>query len=152
MFAAGPVISKHMANFGAEVIRVESHLNPDGFRAHYPPFADNQPGLDRSGCFAVFNDGKLGVTLNLKAPEGVDLAKQLVARADVVIENFTPGTLNRLGLGYEALRAVRPDLVMLSSCNMGQTGPYAHHPGFGSMLSSLGGFTNLTGYPGSRRC
>jgi benzylsuccinate CoA-transferase BbsF subunit len=148
VFAAGPVISKHMANFGAEVIRVESHLNPDGFRAHYPPFADNQPGLDRSGCFAVFNDGKLGVTLNLKAPEGVDLAKQLVARADVVIENFTPGTLNRLGLGYEALRAVRPDLVMLSSCNMGQTGPYAHHPGFGSMLSSLGGFTNLTGYPG----
>jgi benzylsuccinate CoA-transferase BbsF subunit len=148
VFAAGPVISKHMANFGAEVIRVESHLNPDGFRAHYPPFADNQPGLDRSGCFAVFNDGKLGVTLNLKAPEGVNLAKQLVARADVVIENFTPGTLNRLGLGYEALRAVRPDLVMLSSCNMGQTGPYAHHPGFGSMLSSLGGFTNLTGYPG----
>ena len=75
VFAAGPVISKHMANFGAEVIRVESHLNPDGFRAHYPPFAENQPGLDRSGCFAVFNDGKLGVTLNLKAPEGVDLAK-----------------------------------------------------------------------------
>jgi benzylsuccinate CoA-transferase BbsF subunit len=148
VFAAGPVVSKHLANYGAEVVRVESHLNPDGFRAHYPPFAGNQPGLDRSGAFAVFNDGKLGVTLNLKAPEGVDLAKRLVARADVVIENFTPGTLNRLGLGYEALRAVRPDLVMLSSCNMGQTGPYAHHPGFGSMLSSLGGFTNLTGYPG----
>ncbi|SRR5579884_499612 len=148
VFAAGPVVSKHLANYGAEVIRVESHLNPDGFRAHYPPFAGNQPGLDRSGCFALFNDGKLGVTLNLKTPEGIDLAKRLVARADVVIENFTPGTLNRLGLGYEALRAVRPDLVMLSSCNMGQTGPYAHHPGFGSMLSSLGGFTNLTGYPG----
>ena len=69
VFAAGPVVSKHLANFGAEVIRVESHLNPDGFRAHYPPFADNQPGLDRSGCFALFNDGKLGVTLNLKMPE-----------------------------------------------------------------------------------
>jgi benzylsuccinate CoA-transferase BbsF subunit len=148
VFAAGPVVSKHMANCGAEVIRVESHANPDGFRTHYPPFAGNQPGLDRSGCFAVFNDGKLGVTLNLKTPEGVDLAKRLVARADVVVENFTPGTVDRLGLGYEALRAVKPDLVMLSSCNMGSTGPYARHPGFGSMLSSLGGFTHLTGYEG----
>jgi benzylsuccinate CoA-transferase BbsF subunit len=146
VFAAGPVVGKYMANYGAEVIRVESHANPDGFRTHYPPFAGNRPGLDRSGCFAVFNDGKLGVTLNLKTPEGVDLAKRLVARADVVVENFTPGTIDRLGLGYEALRAVRPDLVMLSSCNMGRTGPYARHPGFGSMLSSLGGFTNLTGY------
>lgn len=148
VFAAGPVVTKHMANYGAEVIRVESHLSPDGFRTHYPPFAGNRPGLDRSGCFAVFNDGKLGVTLNLKAPEGLDLAKRLVARADVVVENFTPGTIDRLGLGYEALRAVKPDLVMLSSCNMGRTGPYARHPGFGSMLSSLGGFTHLTGYPG----
>src|SRR5215216_4195782 len=148
VFAAGPVVSKHMANYGAEVIRVESHANPDGFRTHYPPFAGNQPGLDRSGCFAVFNDGKLGVTLNLKTPEGIDLAKRLVARADVVVENFTPGTVDRLGLGYDALRAVKPDLVMLSSCNMGRTGPYARHPGFGSMLSSLGGFTHLTGYEG----
>ncbi|HZU05428.1 MAG TPA: CoA transferase [Chloroflexota bacterium] len=148
VFAAGPVVGKHMANYGAEVIRVESHLSPDGFRTHYPPFAGGRPGLDRSGCFAVFNDGKLSVTLNLKAPEGVELAKRLVARADVVIENFTPGTIDRLGLGYEVLRTVRPDLIMLSSCNMGATGPYARHPGFGSMLSSLGGFTYLTGYPG----
>ncbi|HZR97920.1 MAG TPA: CoA transferase [Chloroflexota bacterium] len=148
VFAAGPVVSKHMANYGAEVIRVESHASLDGFRTHYPPFAGNQPGLDRSGCFAVFNDGKLGVTLNLKAPEGVDLAKRLVARADVVVENMTPGTIDRLGLGYEALRAVKPDLIMLSSCNMGRTGPNARHPGFGSMLSSLGGFTHLTGYSG----
>ncbi|HLI26517.1 MAG TPA: CoA transferase [Chloroflexota bacterium] len=148
VFAAGPVVGKLMANYGAEVIRVESHTNPDGFRTHYPPFAGGTPGLDRSGCFALFNDGKLGVTLNLKVPAGVALAKRLVARADVVVENFTPGTIERLGLGYEALRAVKPDLVMLSSCNMGQTGPYARHPGFGSMLSSLGGFTHLTGYPG----
>src|SRR5215211_8778804 len=148
IFAAGPVVSKVMGNHGAEVIRVESHANPDGFRTHYPPFAGNQPGLDRSGCFAMFNDGKLGVTLNLKTPEGIELAKRLVARADVVVENFVPGTVDRLGLGYEALRAVKPDLVMLSSCNMGRGGPYAHHPGFGSMLSSLGGFTHLTGYAG----
>jgi crotonobetainyl-CoA:carnitine CoA-transferase CaiB-like acyl-CoA transferase len=148
VFAAGPVVSKYLANYGAEVIRVESRSNPDGFRTHYPPFAGGRPGLDGSGCFAIFNDGKLGATINLKTPEGIDLAKRLVARADVVVENFTPGTLARLGLGYEALRAVRPDLVMLSSCNMGASGPYARHPGFGSMLSSLGGFTHLTGYPG----
>ena len=148
VFAAGPVVSKHMANYGAEVIRVESHASLDGFRTHYPPFAGNQPGLDRSGCFAIFNDGKLGVTLNLKTPEGIDLAKQLVARADVVVENMTPGTVDRLGLGYDALRETKPDVIMLSSCNMGGTGPNARHPGFGSMLSSLGGFTHLTGYTG----
>lgn len=148
VFAAGPVVGKHMAQEGAEVIRVESHVNPDGFRTHYPPFAGNQPGLDRSGAFAIFNDGKLGVTLNLKDPEAVELAKRLVARADVVVDNFTPGTLARLGLAYEVLRTVRPDLVMLSSCNMGATGPHSRHPGFGSMLSSLGGTTHLTGYEG----
>src|SRR3954463_11726037 len=121
VFAAGPVVSKHMANYGAEVIRVESHASLDGFRTHYPPFAGNQPGLDRSGCFAVFNDGKLGVTLNLKAPEGVDLGKLPEPLADVGGENMTPGTGDRLGLGYDALSAVKPDLIMLSSCNMGRT-------------------------------
>ncbi len=146
-FAAGPVVGKHLANYGAEVIRVESRTRMDGFRTHYPPFKDNLPGVERAGIFAFFNDGKRSVTLNLKHPRGVELAGQLVALADVVIENFTPGTMARLGLGYDVLAARNSRLVMLSTCNQGQTGPHARHPGFGSHLTSLSGFTHLLGFP-----
>jgi benzylsuccinate CoA-transferase BbsF subunit len=147
-FAAGPVVGKHLANYGAEVIRIESKARLDGFRTHYPPFKDNQPGLERAGIFSFFNDGKRSVTLNLKLPRGLELARQLVAKADVVVENFTPGTMARLGLGYEVLSAENPGLVMLSTCNQGQFGPHANHPGFGSHLTSLAGFTHLLGNPG----
>ncbi|MGH9969557.1 MAG: CaiB/BaiF CoA transferase family protein [Pyrinomonadaceae bacterium] len=146
-YAAGPCISKYLANFGATVVHVESRERPDGFRLQYPPFKDQQVGLNRSGCFAFFNDSKFGVTLNLKHPKGVELAYRLVGWADVVIENMRPGVMSRLGLGYEELRRRKPELIMLSTSNMGQTGPHATHPGFGSQLSSLSGFTNLIGEP-----
>ena len=146
VFAAGPVVGKQMAEHGAEVIRVESGKRPDGFRVHYPPFKDNRRGLDRGGTFAIFNNDVLGVTLNLKHPKGIELAHKLVARADVVIENFTPGTMARLGLDYAALQEVNPGLIMLSSCNQGQTGPRATQRGFGSQLTSMSGFTHLSGY------
>ncbi len=146
-FAAGPAVGKHLADHGATVVHVESQVRPDGFRAHYPPYKDNIHGLNRSGLFALCNNDKLDITLNLKAPGATELAKKIVAWADVVIENFSPGTMARLGLAYEDLKKVKPDLIMLSSSNMGQTGPHAHHAGFGSQLSSLAGFTNLTGYP-----
>lgn len=147
-FAAGPVVGKHLADYGAEVIKIESRSRPDGFRAHYPPYKDNRWGLERSGLFAMSNNGKRSVTLNLKHPEGARIARELVRRADVVVENFTPGTMARLGLAYEHLVEVNPQLVMLSTCNQGQSGPHAHHPGFGTHLSSLAGFTALMGYPG----
>jgi crotonobetainyl-CoA:carnitine CoA-transferase CaiB-like acyl-CoA transferase len=147
-YAAGPGITKYLADHGATVVHVESRTRPDGFRVNYPPFKDNIPGLNRSGCFSIFNNNKLGVTLNLKTEEGLALAKRLVSWSDVVIENFTPGTMKRLGLDYETLKAIKPDLIMLSTCNQGQTGPHADHSGFGTQLSSLAGFTNLTGYPG----
>ena len=147
-FAAGPCIGKYMANFGAYVVRVESASRPDGFRAHYPPFKDNIKGVNRSGVFAFNNDSVYSVGVNLKAPGGLDIAKKLASKADVIIENFTPGTMRKLGLGYEDLAKLNPRLVMLSTCNMGQTGPRAHHPGFGSQLTSLSGFTNLAGEPG----
>lgn len=148
-YAAGPAVGKHLADHGAEVIHVESHSRPDGFRSHYPPYKDNKPGLERSGLFAQVSNNKLDVTINLKHPRGVEVARALVGRSDVVIENFTPGTLARLGLGYEALAKDNPGLVMLSTCNQGQTGPHANHPGFGSHLSSLAGFTQLIGYTDS---
>jgi crotonobetainyl-CoA:carnitine CoA-transferase CaiB-like acyl-CoA transferase len=147
-FAAGPVVGKYLADHGATVVHVESKVRPDGFRTHYPPYKDNIHGLNRSGLFALCNNDKLDITLNLKkAPKATELAKKIAAWADIVIENFSPGTMARLGLDYKSLKQVKPDLIMLSSSNLGQTGPHAHHAGFGSQLSSLAGFTHLTGYP-----
>ncbi len=151
-YAAGPAVGKHLADHGADVIKVESRTRLDGFRTHMPPFRDNLPGVERSGMFALINTHKRGVTLNLKAPGAADLARRLIQKADVVIENFTPGTMARLGLHYERLSAEHPGLVMLSSCNQGQTGPYARQPGFGSHLTSQCGFTYLTGWPDRDPC
>lgn len=146
-YAAGPHIGKILANYGATVVHVESRARPDGFRLQYPPFKDRIPGIDRGGCFAFFNDSKYSITLNLKRSAGVALAQRLVAWGDVVIENMRPGVMARLGLDYESLRADHSDLIMLSTCNMGQTGPRADTPGFGSQLTALAGFCGLTGEP-----
>ena len=146
-YAAGPHIGKMLANFGATVVHVESRARPDGFRMQYPPYKDGKPGLERSGCFAFFNDSKLGVTLDVKNPRGLELARRLVARCDVLIENMRPGVIERIGLGYEVLKRQNPRVVMLSTCNMGQTGPRADTPGFGSQLTALAGMCHLTGEP-----
>src|SRR5207237_5612666 len=146
-YAAGPCISKYLAEFGARVVHVESRQRPDGFRLQYPPFKDGQVGLNRSGCFAFFNDSKHGVTLDLKNSEGLRLANRLIDWSDIVIENMRPGVMARLGLDHESLRERNPGVIMLSTSNMGQTGPHATHPGFGSQLSSLSGFTQLIGEP-----
>jgi crotonobetainyl-CoA:carnitine CoA-transferase CaiB-like acyl-CoA transferase len=148
-YAAGPHIGKVLANYGARVVHVESKDRPDGFRLQYPPFAGNRHGVNRGGCFSYFNDSKYGVTIDLKKPEGIALARRLAAWCDVVVENMRPGVMDRLGLGFEALAAINPRLVMLSTCNMGQTGPRADQPGFGSQLSALGGFCGMTGFPDS---
>jgi len=147
--AAGPLVGKYLANFGAEVIRLESRLAADVFRTTYPPFKDGVVEPDRAGMFAFYNDGKRSATLNLKHPKGVALARALIARADVFVESFTPGTVARLGLGPDSLRADHPELIVLSSCNQGQTGPHAFHPGYGSQLSALAGFVHLLGEPDS---
>jgi benzylsuccinate CoA-transferase BbsF subunit len=146
--AAGPLVGTYLAQHGADVIHVESTTALDPFRSTYPPFKDNIVGPDRAGMFAFYNAGKRGVTLDLKQPRGVELALQLVKTADVVIESFPAGTLARRGLGHDALRRARPDLVILSSCNQGQTGPHAQHPGYGSQLTALAGFNELLGEPG----
>ncbi|MGE5817339.1 MAG: CaiB/BaiF CoA transferase family protein [Deltaproteobacteria bacterium] len=150
--AAGPAIGKHMADHGALVVHVESYERPDGFRLNYPPYKDNKYGLNRAGSFAICNNNKYDVTIDLKAKEGVDRALELIAWADVVIENFTPGTIKKLGIGYEEMKRVNPDVILYSTCNQGQTGPHAFHPGFGSHLSSLCGFTYVTGYPDRLPC
>jgi benzylsuccinate CoA-transferase BbsF subunit len=146
-FAAGPAIGKHLGDHGAEVIHVESRLHLDGFRTNYPPYASNRPGPERATMFAITNNDKLGVTLNLKAPGAHDVARRLMERADVVIENFTPGTMERLGLGHAAISERNPGLIMLSTCNQGATGPHSGRAGFGTHLTALSGFTHLTGWP-----
>lgn len=144
---AGPLISTYLTDYGAEVVHVESHKRPDQYRL-YPPFKDNKPGINRGLDFAIYSHNKYGVTLNLRHPKGIEVAKRLLKDwANVVTENFTPGVMKRLGLDYEELRRIKPDLIMLSSCNLGQTGPYATHPGMGSHLTHLSGFTNMSGWP-----
>src|SRR2546428_3904226 len=144
-YAAGPAIGKYLANFGAQVVHVESVERPDGFRLQYPPFKDGIVGINRSACFSYFNDSKYGVTVNLKTKEGTSVARRLCDWTDIVIENMRPGVIERLGLAYDTLSGSNPGLIMLSTSNMGETGPQAGHPRFGSQLSSLSGFTELIG-------
>jgi crotonobetainyl-CoA:carnitine CoA-transferase CaiB-like acyl-CoA transferase len=146
-YAAGPHIGKVLGNYGARVVHVESTSRPDGFRLQYPPFADNRPGVNRGGCFSYFNDSQYGVTVDLKKSAGVELAHRLCRWCDIVIENMRPGVMDRLGLGFKVLSKINPRLLMLSTCNMGQTGPRADQPGFGSQLSALSGFSGMTGFP-----
>jgi len=144
---AGPLISTYLADYGAEVVHIESHKRPDQYRL-YPPFKDNKPGINRGLDFAIYSHNKYGITLNLRHPKGIEVAKRILEKwANVVTENFTPGVMKRLGLDYEELRKIKPDMIMLSSCNLGQTGPHATHPGMGSHLTHLSGFTHLSGWP-----
>src|SRR5207244_13001331 len=138
--AAGPLVGKYLATFGAEVIRLESRLAADVFRTTYPPFKDGIVKPDRAAMFAFYNDGKRSATLNLKHPTGVALARALIGRADVFVESFTPGTVARLGLGAETRRADNPGLIVLSSCNQGQTRPNPLHPRYRRQLNELAAY------------
>ncbi|MFC1954070.1 CaiB/BaiF CoA transferase family protein [Chloroflexota bacterium] len=143
---AGPQVGIYFAHHGATVIRVESMHRVDVTRTSMP-YKDNKPGINRCGVFDFFNSNKLGMGLNLSHPRGVEVAKRLVAWGDVVGENFAPGVMRKLGLNYEELKKVRPDIIMYSSSNLGQTGPEAGQPGLGVQLVSYSGFTSLTGWP-----
>lgn len=136
---AGPMVGKCLAQHGAEVIRVETEAYPDLLRQLL--FKDNEPGVNRSVAFANYNDGKLGVALNINQPQGVELAKRLIEISDVVIECFTPRAMRKWGLDYECIRRVKPDIIMLSSCMQGQTGPLAISPGNGAILPALTGIS-----------
>ena len=146
-YIAGPSISMWLAHHGAQVIRIESLTRYDELRA-IEPFKDGIHGINRSGCYANYNSNKYGMSLNLKHPRGVEVARRIVAWADIVVENFTPGTMEkRWGLGYEGMKKIRPDIIMLSTSGMGQTGPESQQPGFGLELASRGGFAHFVGWP-----
>jgi crotonobetainyl-CoA:carnitine CoA-transferase CaiB-like acyl-CoA transferase len=143
--AAGPIAVRYFAEHGATVLRVESRSRPDFLRT-YGLRPENPCGLDGSDMFDAVNVGKLGVTLNLKHPEGVALARRLVDWADAVAENFAPRAMRGFGLDYASLAPDHPDLVMVSSCLQGQTGPHKDYPGFGGQGSALSGYNLLTGW------
>ncbi len=144
--AVGPVTMRHLADYGATVVRVESNSRPEALRAA-GPYKDNIPGIDRTSFFADFNAGKYGMSLNLNHPKGQEVARRLIAWADVVSESFTAGMMKRWGLNYERAREINPRIIYLSTTQQGQTGPLAAQPGFGTQLVSLAGFTYLIGYP-----
>ena len=142
----GPNSTQMLAWHGAEVVRVESTLKLDTFRSGGPrPEGDTSP--DGSAYWANHNRDKLGVQINLRTPEGVEAAKRLIAASDVVTESFTPGFMERVGLDYEAVRAIKPDIVMMSMSMEGQYGPHAQFRGFGLILQAAAGITGLTSWP-----
>ena len=143
--AAGPLATRYLADQGATVVRVESSVRPDFLRLY--ALTATQRSLEASPMFAAFNCNKLAITLNLKHPEAHVIALRLVGWADVVAENFAPGAMARFGLAYEDLVKVKPDLVMISTCLHGQTGPERDYPGFGGQGSALSGFNHVTGWP-----
>ena len=142
----GPITTKYFADHGATTVRVETAAPMDLLR-FTGPFKDNVLDPDRSHFFGDLNTSKFGITLDLKSPAGVDLAHRLLAWADVYVENFTPGTVDRLGIGYEKVRALNPSIIMASTCLMGQTGRSASFAGFGFHAGAIAGFYEITGWP-----
>jgi benzylsuccinate CoA-transferase BbsF subunit len=141
----GPISTKYLADHGANVIRVESESRPDVLRGN-GPFKDMEPGLDRSQFFGDFNTSKQSLTLNMKSAAAIDIAKQLIARSDVMVDSFAPGAIERMGLGYEEVRKLNPGLIMLSTCLMGQTGPAAQMAGYGYHAGAIAGYYEVTGW------
>ena len=142
----GPLTAKYLADYGATVVHTETAARPDVLR-NGPPFRDGVPGINRSQFFADFNASKYGLGLDLKHPRGRAVALALAGWADVVLESFSPGVMTQFGLGYEALAAVNPSLIMLSTSMNGQTGPRRKFAGFGTVMAAAAGFCEVTGWP-----
>lgn len=142
---AGPHCTLQLAHLGAEVIRVESSHRACVTR-QLPPFADFEPGLNRSGYFNQYNQGKKSLALDLKRPEGLAIARRLCAQSDIVTENFAAGVMDRMGLGYEVLRGLRPDVIMIALSGYGATGPDHDKVSYGPAQVPLSGMSSVTGY------
>ncbi len=139
--AAGPFCTHLLSQLGAECIKIESQTRPDAFRKPHAVY-----GRMAAATFDQVSANKLSVRLNLKQPEAVVLAKQLVGISNVTAESFRPGVMNRLGLGFDDLRQSKPDLVMLSLSSCGQSGPDSHFAGYAPLFGAWGGLGSMTGY------
>lgn len=142
---AGPFCSMLLADLGATVIKVEHPDEPDYART-FPPFVEGN-GEELSAFFAQFNRNKLGITLNMKSAEGKALLRKLVQSADILVENFRPGAMDKLGLGYEALKKENPRLIYVAISGFGRTGPNSSRPAFDNTGQATGGLWSMNGYP-----
>jgi crotonobetainyl-CoA:carnitine CoA-transferase CaiB-like acyl-CoA transferase len=146
---AGAGATKWLSSFGAEVIRIEDPVRQgrwDILRG-IAPFIDERRGVDMGGGFNNHNTGKLGITLNLRTERGKDILREIIARSDVVAENFAKGVLERWGFGYETLRQIKHDVIYVSNCGFGQVGPYSDFKTWGPIVQAMSGLTFTSGLP-----
>ena len=139
--AAGPFAGLMLAEMGAQVVKIESSARLDITRRPHAMYGKPP------SSFEQINANKMSVCLNLKEPRAVELALELVGKSELALENFRPGVMQRLGLGYEAMKEVRPDIILVSLSSNGQTGPESNYAGYAPMFAALGGLGHLTGYP-----
>jgi len=136
VYQTGPLTTQALSNLGAEVIKIDTRSQLTSAAA---------TGALSGGHQKATN--KFSITLNFASPKGLDIARRLISKADIFVENLAGGSLTRRGLGYEDLKKIKPDIIMLSTCMQGQTGRYASHAASGHKLSALSGFNHITGYP-----
>lgn len=142
--AVGPQVGRELAEHGAMVIKVESHKRLDILRTA-PPFKDNIPSYDRSAYFAAYNTGKYSISVDLSKPGAQELIRRLVSWTDVLIEAWAPGVMAKMGLDYESVRKINPQIIYCSTCMLGQSGPYRNFSGVGNHINALAGFCHATG-------
>ena len=141
---AGPFCTMILADMGADVIKIEQ-AGKGADERHMPPFHNGE-----SAYYMNLNRNKKGLTLNLKDERGKELFKKLVAKADVVMENYRPGTMDKLGLGYDVLKEINPGIIYAAVSGFGQTGPYAKRPGYDIISQAMSGLMSTTGWPGGQ--
>ena len=142
----GPSSSRYLADHGATVVKVESHKRLDSNRVN-SPFVGGIPTPDSSMFFGRHNPNKYSVSIDLKHPNGMKLAWKLIQWADIITESFSPGTMEKWGLGYEDVRKVRPDIIYYSSSMQGRGGPHSNYAGYGQNACNFSGFTEISGWP-----
>lgn len=146
---AGPTCTQMLGDLGADVIKVERPGTGDDTRRFAPPFIRDDEGNEtaESAYFCCANRNKRSITLDLTRPEGQDIARRLIAKSDILVENFKTGGLQKYGLAYDQLKDAHPGLVYCSITGFGQTGPYAARPGYDVLIQAMGGFMSVTGEP-----
>ena len=144
---AGPWCGQNLADLGADVIKVERPITGDDTRQWGPPFLKNSEGQEttESAFYLAINRNKRSITVDISKPEGQEIIKKLVLESDIVIENYKVGQLKKYGLDYESLKLLKKDLIYCSITGFGQTGPYAHRPGYDYIVQGMGGFMSVTG-------
>jgi len=142
----GPLTTSWAGNYGAEVIKIETNTRPDIIRS-MTPFINDEKDIDKSLFFGRENSSKYSMALNLRHPDGIQLAKKIIEKSDIVLDSYTSGVMDKYSLGYEDLKKIKPDIIMLSSCMYGQTGALRKMPGYGVPLTAISGISYLCGWP-----